>query len=59
MQLPQEVQGSSEAHNVIEQPATADKVEEGHDGLTPASEEPDGLTAVSHSPTSDSELKCQ
>ena len=53
------MQGSSEAHDIIEQPATAVKVEEGHDGLTPASEEPDGLTAVSDSPTSDSEFKCQ
>ena len=57
MQLPQEVQGSSEAHDIIEQPATADKVEEEPDELTAASEEPDGLTTPSDSPTADSEFK--
>ena len=47
MQLRHEVEGSSEAHDLVQQHvATATKAEEG----------PDGLTAASDSPTPDSEL---
>ena len=43
----QEEQESSAVHDIVEQPGTADKAEE----------EPDGTTAASDSPTSDSEWK--
>ena len=64
MQLRHEVEGLSEAHDLVQQHvATATKAEEEPDGLTAASdsptkaeEGPDGLTAASDSPTPDSEL---